>query len=556
MRISAHDADGPVDVEIVDKQSWAVEGARGPLRITYEVYAWDLSVRTAHFDQTHAFFNNTSLCMQVEGRTDARHTLTLHLPTDPACTGWRVATTLDRLSGDEWGPGTFQAADYDELVDHPVEMGTFSVHSFEACGVPHHLVLTGRHRCDTERLTADLTAICEEHIRFFGEPAPVDRYLFLTTVVGEGYGGLEHRASTALICRRNSLPKPGEEEVSADYREFLGLCSHEYFHTWNVKRIKPAAFVPYDYQVENYTTLLWAMEGITSYYDDLGLLRCGLIDAPTYLEVLGQNFTRVLRGSGRTKQSLADSSMHAWTKFYRQDENALNSIVSYYKKGAMVALALDLRIRHITDGARSLDDVMRRMWAEYGQRGIGLEEDAVERIAAEVAGEPLGEFFDLAIRGTTDLPLPELLSPFGVSFGLRPTEGPKDKGGKPAKASNEELGKRASLGVQTRAKTGGTELSRVLDGGAAQAAGMSAGDLVVAVDGLKVGSALLDRIAEYRPGDSVQLHAFRRDELMVFEARLQAPQVDHAWLALDEDPDEAALALRHGWLGEPATENT
>ena len=189
------------------------------------------------------------------------------------------------------------------------------------------------------------------------------------TVVGQGSGGLEHRSSTSLICGRDSLPQPGQTEVSDAYRDFLGLCSHEYFHTWNIKRIKPAAYQPYDLQQEVYTDLLWAFEGITSYYDDLALLRCGLIDEISYLELLAQTVTQVQRGQGSSRQSAAASSFNTWTKFYKQDENAQNAIVSYYVKGCLIALCIDLKMRQLSQSQQSLDDVMRQLWQSWKETG-------------------------------------------------------------------------------------------------------------------------------------------------------------------------------------------
>ena len=548
VRIEAFDDVGAVALTKRDKDTWVAAPCQGALRVRYEVYAWDLSVRTAHLDRTHGYFNGTSVFLRVHGAEDAPHTVRIGVGPDPACADWTVHTTLPRVAGKPHQPGLFQAADYDELVDHPVEMGTPVVLRFEACGVPHEVALTGRFTCDTERLLRDLTTICEHHIRFFGEPAPMDRYLFQVMVVGSGYGGLEHRASTSLICKRDDLPRPGEEEVSDGYLNFLGLCSHEYFHTWNVKRIKPAVFTPYDLNREGYTTLLWAFEGITSYYDDLALVRAGLITTAQYLELLGRNASRILKGSGRLKQSLADSSFDAWTKFYRQDENAANAIVSYYGKGAMAALALDLTIRRETGGHRSLDDVMRLLWTRHGQPLIGVPEDGIEAASAEVAGVDLRAFFDHAIRGTEDLPLESLLATVGVTFSLRPPDGAADRGGKESKTPVAELEARGWLGADVKAADGGARVLRVHDGSGAQAGGLSAGDVIIAADGLRADGSLLKRLGWRSPGEDVELHVFRRDELHVLQVTLGAPPATVAVLGLDAEPDDATAQARTSWL--------
>lgn len=553
VHIQASSAGAPVTIDKLDKDTWRVAPVAGPLRVVIEVYAWDLSVRTAHLDQTHGFFNGTSLFLCVVGQEDQPQGLTLLPPDDPKCAGWRVATTMPRKGAQPYGFGTFEAADYDELIDHPVEMGTFELRTFEACGVPHDFAITGRFTCDWDRLLTDLKAICEHHIRFFGEPAPMERYLFQLTVVGDGYGGLEHRASTALIAKRDDLPQPGDDpdKLSDGYRRLLGLCSHEYFHTWNVKRIKPAAFLPYDLNREGYTTLLWAFEGVTSYYDDLGVLHAGSMKSTDWCELVGQTITRVRKGPGRRTQSLADSSFDAWTKFYRQDENAPNAIVSYYAKGALAALALDLTIRLQSEGKASLDDVWKQMWTRYGEPLVGVPEDGVETLAAEVTGLDLGEFFDIAIRGTADLPLEDLLAQFGVTLTFRPAESASDKGGKKAKKDVEELRKRGELGARVVKTSLGAKLANVYTGGAAHAAGLSAGDVVVAADGLRVtGSDLIDKLARKAPGETATLHAFRRDELHVVEVTLQAPNEHVAVLALVEEPAEDVAARRLAWLGE------
>jgi predicted metalloprotease with PDZ domain len=333
----------------LDKHTWLAAPCKGILEVTYQVYAWDLSVRAAHLDQTHGFFNGTSVFLKAHGKEALSHIVDIQAPEGDAFTGWRVATSLRELKARRHRFGTYIADNYDELIDHPVEMGEFKLISFAAHGVPHEMAITGHvPKLDSKRLAADLKKICEEQIALFeptSKAAPMSRYVFLTLAVGDGYGGLEHRASTALICARNDLPVVGQTELTDGYRGFLGLCSHEYFHTWNVKRIKPAAFAPYDLDQENYTTLLWMFEGFTSYYDDFILLRSGVIDAPAYLKLLEKTINGVMRSSGRLKQTVAESSFDAWTKYYRQDENAPNAIVSYYAKGSLVALLLDLIIR-------------------------------------------------------------------------------------------------------------------------------------------------------------------------------------------------------------------
>ncbi|HNE99204.1 MAG TPA: PDZ domain-containing protein, partial [Thauera aminoaromatica] len=318
---------------------------------------------------------------------------------------------------------------------------------------------------------------------------------------------------------------------------FLGLCSHEYFHTWNVKRIKPVAFTPYDLARENHTRLLWAFEGFTSYYDDLALVRSGVIGIDDYLGLLGKTIANVLRGSGRLKQSVAESSFDAWTKYYRQDENAPNAIVSYYAKGALIALALDLQLRAGSEGAASLDDVMRLLWRRHGLTGVGVPEDGIFAAVRDAGGERLGarlaKWLQKAVDGCEDLPLARLLRPFGVSLRA------------------EAAGTAPVLGMKLGGGSGEAKVANVYDDGPAQAAGVSAGDVLIALDGLRISSAkgLEDLLARRGAGDEVELHLFRRDELMSFRAVLAAPPAERQELKLAPRADSAAAKLRRGWLG-------
>ncbi|WP_059415890.1 M61 family metallopeptidase [Cupriavidus basilensis] len=531
-----------------DKQSWQAAPVDGPLTLSYEVYAWDLSVRAAHLDATHGFFNGSSVFLCAEGREHQPCTVDILPPAGEAYAGWRVATAMREAPGrggaKRYGFGRYQVADYDELVDHPVEMGTFALGSFVACGARHDVVFTGRvPQLDLERVCRDLKQVCEAQIRLFEpktERAPFldsnRRYVFMTMVTTDGYGGLEHRASTALMCARADLPARGKAEATEGYRTFLGLCSHEYFHTWNVKRIKPAAFVPYRLREETHTPLLWLFEGFTSYYDDLMLVRSGAITEAQYVELLAKTWNGVLRGNGRTKQSVAESSFDAWTKYYRQDENAPNAIVSYYTKGSLVALALDLTIRARTRNRRSLDDVMRALWQRYGsdfyapgaqQRGV--TEAEVHVLIDEVTGLRLGTLLRALTEGTGELPLAALFKPFGI------------------KAAPTKPERNAALGIKTKTEDGWVRVTQVLDGGAGQAAGLSAGDLLAALDGLRVAPGQLDKLlARYRAGDRAECHVFRRDELHVLPLTFaREPAAQYTVTA-----EGGRQPMRARWLGQ------
>ena len=524
----------------LDKHTWQAAPCKGALEMTYQVYACDLSVRAAHLDQTHGFFNGTSVFLKAHGKEELPHIVDIHAPDGEMFADWRVATSLRELKARRHRFGTYVADDYDELIDHPVEMGEFELITFQAHGVPHEMAITGKvPGLDAKRLTSDLKKICEEQIAFFepnSKSVPMTRYVFLTLAVGDGYGGLEHRASTALICARNDLPVLGQAELTDGYRGFLGLCSHEYFHTWNVKRIKPAAFAPYALDQENYTTLLWLFEGFTSYYDDLILLRSGVIDAPAYLKLLEKTINGVHRSRGRLKQTVAESSFDAWTKYYRQDENAPNAIVSYYAKGSLVALLLDLVIRRDTRGKRSLDDVMRALWRRYGRHfysvngGIGVEDHELEALFDEITGLELKSVFDLAVRGTRDLPLADAFASMGITL------------------SDQRKTNKLSLNVRVQQEGGMCKLASVHETGPAHHAGLSAGDTLIAIDGLRVTGSNLDGLLQrYRVGDVVEVYVFRRDELMTFDVTLESDTAPQFALAMRDKP-LTALRIRKAWL--------
>ena len=545
--IAAKDAAGPIPLEKRDKQTWRLTAAGSPVTLSYQVYAWDLSVRSAHLDTTHAYFNGPSLFLRVHGLDHIPCRVELEPPVGDGYGDWRVATSLSRLDAEAWGFGTYGADDYEDLIDHPVQMGAFTLIPFNVRDVPHQMAITGRHRADEARLRRDLARICETHAALFGS-LPLDRYLFLTMAVGDGYGGLEHRFSTSLLCNRDDLPATGMDKPTEGYRRFLGLCSHEYFHLWHVKRIRPQAFLDQDLSREVHTRLLWAFEGITSYYDDLALVRSGCIDEKSYLELLAQILTRVMRTPGRLVQTLAESSFDAWTKFYKQDENAPNAIVSYYAKGALIALALDLYIRRETDGAKSLDDLMRALWERHGKPGIGVPERGVEALAEQVTGLDLGGFFERALDSTEDLDLTGLLQTVGVGLRMRSCRGAKDSGG----VANESKEETTRLDLGIRLKPGAAEpvVGIVLADGPAQNAGLAPGDTLMALDGIRIERDKLDDLVESIPeGDEVDIHAFRGDELMRFRVRPRPAPADTCELRILSDVPHEIARRRAAWLG-------
>lgn len=535
-----------VSVEKLDKSRWRTAATSRALTFILEIFAHDESVRGAHLDASHAFFNGTCVFPTVVGQEDAACSVDILAPEAPFGKGWRVATSMRRGTAKEYEFGRYMAADYAELIDHPVEIGLLTIGEFEANGIPHGIAIRGKTRVDMARLCRDLQTVCEHHLAFLGVPADLDRYLFLLNAPGSGYGGLEHRWSSSLICARDNLPARGDEGVSDEYRMFLGLVSHEYFHLWNVKRMKPAAFTPYDLSREVHTGLLWVFEGITSYYDDLALVRSGLITVDSYLELLGQTITRVQRGAGRRRQSIGASSFDAWTKFYKQDANAANAIVSYYAKGALVALCLDLKLRNETDDQVSLDDVMQAAWSRWGESGEGMPEDGLEKLCMDVSGVDLQDFFDATVRGTGKLPLESLLHTHGIDYILRRSSGAADKGGKTSGESNLPA---VWLGATLGNRAGKPVFLAVHNGGPAEQAGVSPGDELVALDGLRIDIAGCEaRTRRYRPGDVSELTVFRGDELISVRMKWAEAPTDTCYLVCIDDIDNAVVSRRGAWL--------
>jgi predicted metalloprotease with PDZ domain len=547
VRVEAKSGRETLAAEKTGAAEWTVRGAGRTLLFTITVYALDQSVRGSWLDRQRGYFNGPCVFVLPEGREAEAIEVTIEPPPHSPCEDWRVATALEPGELDERGFGRYHAADYDELLDHPVEISDFESVEFEAAGVPHRLVIAGRFESDLDRIALDLAQLCTAQIDFFGRPAPFTRYLFLGLAVGDGYGGLEHRASTSLIFGRDDLPKLGEARPSRGYQRFLALASHEYFHAWHVKRTRPKAFTPYRLDRRNFTRLLWVFEGITSYYQELMLLRSGVVGVSAFLQRMGELLTRVYRMPGRFKHSLAEASFDAWDVLYRPEPHHPNTTISYYTKGALVALALDLELRLKTSGRTSLDDVMRELWRRYGARGVGVPEDGFEQLAGELSGLDLGAFFASAVRGTDDPPVRELLAEFGVALELRAATGADDRGGTPRAANGELL----TLGVTVREREHGLELVSVLDGGAAERAGLNHGDVLVAIDRLRVtGRNLARRLARFESGERVTASVFRGDELVEVGIVLKPAPQDTCYLALHDQSDAQALERRRAWLGE------
>ena len=496
-----------LSLERLNNDQWRLPKVSGPVEVLITIYAYDSSVRAAYLDTERAFFNASSLCLEVKGQENLACSLAIAPPEGGFTDHWSVQTSLRAAKIDSRGFGFYLAQDYEDLLDHPVAIGEFQIIRWISGGIPHSMAIQGCiNSVDVKRLAQDLQAICTCTINLF-EPktkqAPFRSYLFLTNAVLNGYGGLEHRNSTALLCRRDQIPQVDMPLDESAYREFLGLCSHEYFHAWLVKRIKPKAFQPYDLSKRNHTRLLWLFEGFTSYYDDLQLFRSKRIDLKTYLDLVSTNWNGILRGPGRNKQSLADSSFDAWTKYYQADENTPNAVVSYYGKGALLALGLDLQIRAFSKNKKSLDDLMRLIWQRHGVTLDGISEDGLDNLVHELLGSDFSKTWaDIKSRyifGTDDIPLQKWVSSKSILV--------KQK----TQSKLEKI--KLQLGMRHTDVNGWLKVTHVLDGGAAQLAGLAPGDLLASINGQRVTSGRLDKIlSSLTEGQSIHF-CFYRDDL-------------------------------------------
>ncbi|GAB3016053.1 M61 family metallopeptidase [Bowmanella dokdonensis] len=534
--LSAENAKGEsLPLEKLDKQSWRLTCHGQACKLTYQVYAFDTSVRTAYLDDERAFFNGTSVFLRVAELEQLPHALTLNRPDDKP--DWQVATGLRRAeSTGKYQFGVYLAGNYAELIDCPVEIGTFDKLEFEVCGIPHHLILTGSQYADKDRVAKDLARLCEHHIRLF-EPEtakpPFTEYWFLTNILPDGFGGLEHKNSTALLCSPfdfANINRP--DEMSEGYQTFLSLASHEYFHAWNVCRIKPKEFIAPDLGHEAYTSQLWAFEGITSYYDDFSLYRTGIIGFEDYLGLLSKTLTRVHRGKGQQKLSVADSSFYSWTRFYQQGEDAINNIVSYYTKGSMLALWLDLTIRAKSAGRHSLDDLMRALWQRFGKKGLGTGEQDFVQLLNRLTGERLDHQFQQLLHQAEALDLSGLLARFGIKQQL-----------KRPKLTDTLVAETAChnpyLGILYKANPLGLEVQVVLEDSPAEQAGINARDVLIALDTVKLDSAKLEKLLSCQPKDEkVKVHLFRNQRLLELDLLPTEAPLSVVELVI-EDADQA-----------------
>jgi predicted metalloprotease with PDZ domain len=512
--------DQPLSWQKLSKNHWQVNtDGISELTVRYRIFANELSVRTNHLDSTHGYFNGAALFFRLRGCENLPIQVTI-VPPHPE---WRVTTALPSVEGQAY---TFYAADFDTLVDSPFEIGYHELYHFEVLGKPHELAIWGQGNYQVQRIIADIQKIIHVEAQMFGG-LPYERYVFLLHLFAQAYGGLEHKNCCSLIYQRFGFNSPDK------YERFMQLVAHEFFHLWNVKRIRPKALEVFDYDRENYTSSLWFCEGTTSYYDLIIPLRAGIYDAKSYFHNWSKEISRYLTTPGRKVQPVAESSFDAWIKLYRPDANSNNSQISYYLKGEMVSLLLDLLIRERHANQRSLDDVMRQMWRKFGIQEIGYTPEQLQEVIESIAEVDLTDFFDRYINGTEELPFNQYLEPFGLQVIAEKEEEPY-------------------FGLRLNTENGREIVKFVEFGSPAQLAGIDAGDELLAIAGIRVtGHQLSDRLKDYQPNDTIQVTVFHQDELRTCSVTLAAPRPSKYQVVPVNNPDARQKENFAGWLGVP-----
>ena len=501
------------------KNHWQIntEGC-AEVKVSYRVYANDLTVRTNHLDATHGYFNGAALFFFIPKLEQQPIKVEIILPH----ADWHVTTTLPKISPEA---NIFIAPDFDTLVDTPVEVGTQQVYDFEVLDKPHSLAIWSKGNAVPEQIIADTKKIIEVEAEMFGG-LPYDKYLFLLHLSGSGYGGLEHKDSCTL-----NYPRFGFRDRDK-YERFIQLVAHEFFHLWNVKRIRPQALEKFDYEVENYTTSLWFSEGTTSHYDLLIPLRAGIYDRKTYLKNLSKDLSKYLTTIGRKVQPLGESSYDAWIKLYRRNAYSDNNQISYYLKGQFVSLLLDLLIRAKHNNTRSLDNVMQLMWQRFGRDEIGFSETQLREVIAEVAAENLNDFFHRYIETTEELPFDDYLEPFGLYVKI-------------AEASDVPY-----LGLKVESENNREIIKYVATNSPAAIGGIDAQDELLAINDIKVNAKSLNgRLKDYQAEDTIQVTVFHQDELKTLPVTLSQPQPSRYEIAIKDNLSDAQKQKLAGWLG-------
>ncbi len=514
--LSATSDDKALNWRKIGKNHWQIDtDGISEVTVKYRIFANELTVRTNHLDATHGYFNGAAIFFRIPDFDKQPINVTIQPPSPE----WQVTTTLPVVK-----ENTFVAKDFDTLVDSPFEIGTHQLYDFEVRGKPHQLAIWGKGNVKVEPLIEDIKKIIEVEAEMFGG-LPYEKYLFLLHLSAQSFGGLEHKDSCSLIYRRFGFSDRDK------YERFMQLVAHEFFHLWNVKRIRPKELEVFDYDQENYTPSLWFCEGTTSYYDLLIPLRAGIYDVKSYLNNLSKEITRYQTTPGRKIQPVSESSFDAWIKLYRQDANSPNSQISYYLKGEMITLLLDLLIRSRHKNQRSLDDVMMKLWQQFGKEEIGYKSNELKQIIESVAGTDLTEFYQRYIHGREELPFNEYLEPFGLELVEDAVEEP-------------------FLGIKVVSNNAKESVKFVESDSPAQIAGIDAGDELLAIDGIKVtGNQLSERLKDYQPQDNIEITVFHQDELRNYSVTLAEPRANKYEVVPVEKPSAAQKENFNGFLG-------
>jgi predicted metalloprotease with PDZ domain len=512
----------------VDKQRWSIATGGRAFRVRYRVFAFEASVRTSFLDDSHAYWNGTSLFFFVEGQQARPCRVEVALPDRR----WRIATALPPARGRR---DAFAAADFDELCDSPFELRRFALGRTR-----FELALYGRTNGDVDRLVDILRRVAAATGRIFGG-FPFERYLFIVHALPVGSGGLEHRASVTMDVAGLSF------EDENGYVRFADLAAHEFFHAWNVKRIRDAALGPFNYARESYTRLLWLFEGCTDYLAHVIMLRARVTAPKQFLKMIADDWPKYATRPGRNESSLEDLSFDAWVKQYKPSENFINRAASYYEKGFWTAMALDIELRVASGGKAGLTEMFRILWDRFGRAERPIADADVRAAAAAIAGKPMNAYFDRYVRGTAELRLPEFLQRAGVAVEARPEWDESNRA--PADRDPVRSGRtRAWAGLALNPDR--TTIRNVVPGSPAWKAGLTFNDEIVAVGGLRVTPATLPRrLADHRPGQRVAVAYFRRDELRAAELRLAESPDRKLTVTLDDDAGPRARAVRAGWIG-------
>lgn len=513
---TAKTGNAPVPWSKINKNTWQVS-ANGAREITvfYRVYSNELTVRTNELNDEHGFWNNAALLLFPKGRLDAPSTVTVR-----PFGNWKVATGLPKVAG---RPNTFRAPNFDVLYDSPFEVSDFTEITFNVQGKPHRIVMSGEGNYDLRQMSKDVAKIIEEGYKIFGE-LPYDDYTFIVNL--RGGGGLEHLNSTALQWNRFGFKPQGR------YNGFLNLVAHEYFHLWNVKRIRPDALGPFDYENENYTKLLWVAEGMTSYYEGLILRRAGIISDTEFLEGKASMIEQLQAKPGRFETSVEEASLDAWIKYYRQDENSVNNQISYYDKGDIVGMMLDITIRTASNGAKSTDDVLRYLYNEYFKKGRNYTPEDFQKAAEMAAGRSLDDFFSKYVRGEAEIDYNGIVKGIGLKMNV-----------------SEPNKTRAYIGADTAEENGRLTIRSIPADTPAYEQGLNTGDQIVAIDGYRAGQTFMQSyLAEKKPADRVRLTIFRFDKLRDITFTLGSnPRRDYG-LSPVEKPTAEQSRLYKGYL--------